>query len=552
MKIFSEKPLFSVKLGAFERGFYKTSYKKFPPASSVLCDKSRLIVKLLITLSLFIGFSAKPSLAKNYDEMLEEFNSSKLTDNVVSSEESKTLETTPDIVDDNFIKRKKELEAMSARWDSLISKVGRNDLFNFESEKSIKVRELAKDDGKIKKFLSESINLSSLIAAAYERNPALADAKIVWKSAIEKYSQAARLDEIMRQYRAFVKDLNTKVGPRLEKASVMMNFPFPGILTIKGDIVSKEVEIAKEKYDIVLRNLIHNLKSSYYECAYLARLVKVIEGNITLLKSLESTAYVKYNTATAPYSDIIKVQLRISRLSDDLTTAKEHKMTVVAKINQLLSLPPMTPLGTLEEEKPNVVNLSVAKLIKMGFSSQQELKIIKLRIQKTNLAITLAEKKFYPDLTAGYSYFENDTGNLAGTNKDRPSFSLRPASKPAFWFGTNDAYIREARLKYQAMQKKRISIEDRLSYRVKELHYLLDKAKRGVYLYKDSLIALSRDALKVSETEYLAAKVDFLNVLDAQEILLDYEIDYARSIKAQRQTAAAMEKTLGTSLAQVK
>jgi len=506
-----------------------------------------------IVLFLFFGLIVKPIEAKNYEDMLEEFNSSKLTDDVVSREKSKTLKTPSNIVDDNFIKRKKELETMFVRWDTLIGKAGEKSLlFDFESEKNVKVRELAKDYGKIKKFLSENINLDSLIAAAYERNPALADAKSLWKSAIEKYSQAARLDEIMRQYRAFVKDLNTKVGPRLEKASIMMNFPFPGTITIKGDIVSKEVEIAKERYDIVLRNLIHDVRFSYYEYTYLEHLINIIGENITLLKSLESTAYVKYNTATAPYSDIIKVQVKISRLSDDLITAKEHRLTVAAKINQLISLPPQTPLGTFEEEKIQYVALDVAKLIKLGLSNQQELKIIKLRVQKTNLAITLAEKKFYPDLSAGYSYFENDTGNLAGTVKNRPSFSLRPASKTAFWFGTNDAYIREARLKYQAMQKEQVSVEDRLSYHVKELYYLLDKAKRGVLLYKDSLIALAQDSLKVAETEYLAGKVDFLNVLDAQEVLLDYEIDYERSIKEQNQTAAAMEKTVGISLAHAK
>ncbi len=504
-----------------------------------------------IVLFLFLGLVARPGLAKDYEEMLKEFNSSKLTDNLVSSKKNKAVKEPSDTVGGNFLKRKKELEKMFARWDSIIDKAGEKSLlFDFESEKE--VRSIAKNDEKIKKFLSENISLSSLIAAAYERNPALADAKKTWKSAIEKYSQASRLDEIMRQYRAFVKDLNTKVGPRFEKASIAMNFPLPGTLALKGDIVSKEVEIAKEKYDIVLRNLIHDLKFSYYECAYLSRLIRVIEENITLLKSLESTAYVKYNTATAPYSDIIKVQLKISRLSDDLITAKEHRRTVTAKINQLLSLPPLNPLGTFEEEKIQNISLPVAELVKLGLSSQQELKIIRFRIQKANLAIILAEKKFYPDLSAGYSYFENDTGNLAGVSKDRPSFSLRPVSKVSLWFGTNDAYIREARLKYQAMQKKRISLEDSLSYRVKELHYLIDKARRGVLLYKNSLIALSRDALKVAETEYLAAKVDFLNVLDAQEVLLDYEIDYERNIKEQNQAAAAMEKTLGISLAHAK
>jgi hypothetical protein len=146
---------------------------------------------------------------------------------------------------------------MKARWDNLVDRTfEKSILFDFESEKSKKIREIAKKEEEIKKLLSQSVDINSLISAAYERNPDLSEAKKAWQATIEQYSQASRLDEIMRQYRAFVKDLTTKVGPRLEKTSIMMNFPFPGTLTLKGNIVSKEVEIAKEKYSVILRNLI--------------------------------------------------------------------------------------------------------------------------------------------------------------------------------------------------------------------------------------------------------------------------------------------------------
>jgi outer membrane protein TolC len=109
----------------------------------------------------------------------------------------------------------------------------------------------------------------------------------------------------------------------------------------------------------------------------------------------------------------------------------------------------------------------------------------------------------------------------------------------------NDAYIREARLRYQAMQKEHISLKDNLRYRIKELYYSFDKAKRSVVLYRDSLLALARDALKVTESDYRGGKIDFLNVLDAQEILLNYQVDYERSVKEQNQTVATIEKTVG-------
>jgi outer membrane protein TolC len=141
--------------------------------------------------------------------------------------------------------------------------------------------------------------------------------------------------------------------------------------------------------------VIHDLKVSYYEYSYLAHLIKIIEENVGLLKSLEDTAYVQYNTATAPYSDVIKVQVKLSKLSDDLITARECRITVAAKINQLLSLPPKNPLGTTREEKLQDVNLSIEKLTELGLSNQQELKYRKqtllLLLQKRNSILTLPQ-----------------------------------------------------------------------------------------------------------------------------------------------------------------
>jgi outer membrane protein TolC len=332
------------------------------------------------------------------------------------------------------------------------------------------------------------------------------------------------------------------------KASVSQKFPFPGTLTLKGDIVTKEVEIARERHLITFRDLITNIKNTYYELLYTGHAIRITDENLKLLKHLETVAYVKYKTGQAGYSDVVKVQTRTSKLEDDLTTWREYKDTVVAELNKFLNLPPQFPLGSPAEVKLRDTQLSLEELIDLGLKSQQELRIIQIKIDKTNLAIELAEKKFYPDFTLGFSYFEDEQGNLVGVGKEREPFSMKPVSKTQFWFGKNDAYIREARLVYQSLIEELEAHKDKLKFSVKQTFFQLDTARRDVLLYKDSLLVLAQNNLDVAQTDYQSGKADFLDVLDAQRIWLDYNLLYQRYIREQNQNLASLERVIGRHL----
>ncbi len=278
---------------------------------------------------------------------------------------------------------------------------------------------------------------------------------------------------------------------------------------------------------------------------YTEQAIQITDENFNLLKRLEKVAYVKYKTAQAGYSDVVKVQTRISKVEDDLVTWQKYKDTVVAKLNSFISLPPQFPLGAPSGVKLGDTKLTLAELIDLGLKSQQELRIIKLSIDKTNLAIELAEKKFYPDFTLGYSYFEEGQGNLVGAGREREPFSLKPVTKTNFWFGKNDAYIREARLVYQSLIDELESQQDKFQFEVKEIFFQLDTAKRDVLLYKDSLLVLAKNNLEVAQTDYQSGKADFLDVLDAQRIWLDYNLLYHKYIREQNRGLAELEKTIG-------
>jgi len=108
------------------------------------------------------------------------------------------------------------------------------------------------------------------------------------------------------------------------------------------------------------------------------------------------------------------------------------------------------------------------ELANVAFEHQQELKLLLEEIRKSEMAIQLAEKKYYPDLTPGFSCFEDRKARRVGTVKTSESFEATPDTQPELWFGENDAYIRKARLNYQSLLKNLEDHKEGLRFKVKK------------------------------------------------------------------------------------
>jgi len=69
-----------------------------------------------------------------------------------------------------------------------------------------------------------------------------------------------------------------------------------------------------------------------------------------------------------------------------------------------------------------------------------------------------------------------------------------------------------------------------------------------VNLYKYSLIPQAEQSLKASEVGYLAGKVDFLNLLDSERMLLLIETGYFKAIADLGKSLAQLERVVGKNL----
>lgn len=412
-------------------------------------------------------------------------------------------------------------------------------------------RQLAASPEEAKTRLTQPIVLDLLVAFGYEWNPGLKSAREKIRAVLEQYPQAAYLENVLRQYNAFTKQLDTKVGPTHHKEMMAMKFPFPDTLALKGQIITEDVLIAQKAFEIALRDLVTEIRLAYYDYLFVVEATRINEENQKLLQQMIAIAQTKFRVGQGKYSNVITAQVELSKLAEVIITLDQQRETVIARLNTLLNASTDLPLGSpvpIEEER---VTLTLADLYALAVEKRQEIQKQKLAISKMNLMVEMAKQMTYPDSTLGASYFENRAmADLKHMEKMPMTFSTQRTLNPAnaAWFGHRSSYIHEMDVKIGAMTHKIAELESNLRFVVKKHHFGIETANRSIHLYRQTLLPQARQALDAANTAYQAAQIDFLSFLDAQRTLLKLKIEEQRALRDYRQHLAQLEQAVGVIL----
>ena len=77
-----------------------------------------------------------------------------------------------------------------------------------------------------------------------------------------------------------------------------------------------------------------------------------------------------------------------------------------------------------------------------------------------------------------------------------------------------------------------------------ELYNFRD-AERKIDLYRDTLVPKAKQSFTVIQKAFTAGKTDFLDVVDAERTLLEFELSYQRARANRAQRLAKLEELIG-------
>jgi len=415
----------------------------------------------------------------------------------------------------------KVLEEQKRKWEeALQTPVMENDFYRPDPFRLKALLHTAQEPSLAKGILAHRFTLEDLEFLALLRNPGVKAAERNLRASIEAYSQVSNLDEILRQYSSFTKERMTGIGPMAgEGESMEMKFPFPGVLALKGEIVTQEVKASRERMAIALRMAITQTRVAYWNLCYTIRAREITADMLNLLIHLESIAKTRYETGNMSFQDLIRVMIEKTKMEEERKTIGEEQVNWKVKILELLDLPPDTELASPIAVDPPAEVPALDGLYSIALEKRQELREMRAMIGKMERMIEMVETMIHPPYSLSLSLFQNETIVQTGTMRMKEPFPLKPTAftdggRPRMpWYGVNDAYLRETKQKLAALRMDLKRMEDETIFKVREAWYRLDRARREELLYAERVVNLSQAALEASTRAYETGKIAFADVI---------------------------------------
>jgi outer membrane protein, heavy metal efflux system len=394
--------------------------------------------------------------------------------------------------------------------------------------------------------LGEGSTLDDYLAYAALNNPQLEAAFNRWKAVLEMVLPARTLPDPRFNYGYFIQEVETRVGPQEHRIGLSQMFPWFGKLKLRGEAALEGADAAQQQYEAAKLKLFDEVKQAYFELYYLGRSIGITEQNVELLKYFEEVARSKYEAGTALHADVIKAQVELDRLRDRLRTLQDVKQPTLARLNAALNRPSDAMLPWPTNFPPAQLSTNTPALVRRLVESNPELKSLDFLAAKEKTNIALAKKEFYPDVNLGVDYVETGPARMAGvpdSGKD-PVMAGFSINLP-LWREKYRAEVREAESRYTATQQERQDRANLLTTDLKLALFKYQDAERKMALYRDSLVPKADENVKVIQRSFEAGKADFLSLIDAERVLLEFQLTYERAVADREEGLSKVERLVG-------
>ena len=396
---------------------------------------------------------------------------------------------------------------------------------------------------------NDQATLDDYLAYAALHNPGLEAAFNRWKAALERIPQVRTLPDPRFEYRYFIENVETRVGPQRQSVGLSQTFPWFGKLDLRGGVAVEAARAAQARYEAEKLRLFFRVKKAYYEYYYLAQAVAVVRENRELVIYLEEVARARFKTAEARHPDVIRAQVELGKLDDQLRTLEDLRGPTVARLNALLNRPTQVQLPWPRQIAEVSITVDDQQLIDWLVKSNPELMALRHKIAQQRESIRLARKDYYPDVTVGVAYIDTGSAVMPGvSDSGNDPVSAGISVNLPIWHEKYDAAVRESLANFGAATKTLVDRQNALEADLKTALYHFHDARRKINLYRDTLVPKAKQSIKATEAAFRAGTAGFIDLIDAERALLEFQLAYERALTDSSSSLAEIEMLVGQEL----
>lgn len=252
-------------------------------------------------------------------------------------------------------------------------------------------------------------------------------------------------------------------------------------------------------------------------------------------------------SSTPGMSDVLRIQLEIAEIDNNIASLLSEIAAEKAKFNTLLNRHVNSEVQISESFEQTPFLFDGESIMAKVENQNPMLGMINEEGLSYKAKAKMDKKMSYPMFGIGVQYMLNkktdeamlSMGDMNGKDMIMPMVSV---SIPLYR-NKYKAQQRESKLWWQASREKYDNTRNALESELYKTKHLLDDAARKIALYKKQE-ELAKTTYNLIIQEFISGKSDLTNVIQVQRQLLDYQLKEAESIASYNTMVASIEKLI--------
>jgi outer membrane protein TolC len=390
---------------------------------------------------------------------------------------------------------------------------------------------------------AEELNLRDLVNEALKNSPEILAAQYRVSASRYRIPQAESLPDPMVMFGYQNEGWNRYSFGEMQMSwwmfSASQMFPFPGKLSLKGEMASKDSEGLQASYESVRLKVVTKVRELYYDLFLAYKNIDLIKDRASLFSRIEDAAVARYSSGMGLQQEVLMAQTEKYMLREKEEMQRQKIQSLDAMLNSTLGRGVDAPMGRPSEPSMNAYVRGMNELLKMAYEQSPEVRAKERMVASTEVKVRMAEKEYYPDFTV-----------TANVMKRRGEFddmwSLTTAMNiPLFYRTKQRQAVNEAKVSLAEARSELEATKLMLSSSMRDNFSMMKSAERLMELYKDGLIPKTYQDFESALAGYAAGKAEAITVISRLKALLEFETLYWGQFVEREKAASRLSALAG-------
>ncbi|MCR5833986.1 MAG: TolC family protein [Selenomonadaceae bacterium] len=300
--------------------------------------------------------------------------------------------------------------------------------------------------------------------------------------------------------------------------------------------------------DLTLENSRQTVKyraaAAYYQVLQSKNLVEVQEQAVKLLNEHLRTVQIQYEVGTVAKSDLLATSVQLSNVEQALTTAQGNYQTSVAQLNNVLGLPVDTEVATFTTDNITHYDLSEQECLDYAIKHRPDGKAAAYAVKSAEANTSATKSGYRPTVSAVASGSIVGEGFMKSDHTaERWSVGLQMQWN-IFDNGVTGAQVNQSKAMERRAQSIALQQLETIQLEVHSAYINLTTAEKNIATTA-AAVSKAEEEFSIAQVRYIEGVDTNLNVMNAQEKVVQARNNYYTALYAYNTSRAQLEKAMG-------